>query len=56
MVNRPCARFLSLQGGGWVSVSPGLVYSEEEWEREWKNVITISSSDPRHNGDDAQCR
>ncbi|XP_043197205.1 OTU domain-containing protein 7B-like [Amphibalanus amphitrite] len=34
----------------------GLVYSEEEWEREWKNVITISSSDPRQNGDSAQCR
>ena len=26
------------------------MYSEEEWEREWRNVITISSSDPRHNG------
>ncbi|XP_037079179.1 OTU domain-containing protein 7B-like [Pollicipes pollicipes] len=28
----------------------GLVYSEEEWEREWVNVITLSSSDPRQNG------
>lgn len=36
---------------GWgrvvVFVQSGLVYTEEEWEREWNELLKLASSEPR---------
>lgn len=30
-----------------VCVQSGLVYTEEEWEREWNELLKLASSEPR---------
>lgn len=47
----------SAQGGGAPGLTPrltprplcqsGLVYTEEEWEREWMELLKLASSEPR---------
>lgn len=40
-------KFLSVCSRDCLSAQSGLVYTEEEWQKEWNELLKLASSEPR---------
>lgn len=40
-------KFLSVRSRECLSPQSGLVYTEEEWQKEWNELLKLASSEPR---------